>query len=59
MCALIDWLFIHSLFTAHFGHDRYPGVPHGFYSMFPEMTATKKWDADFDEGVKWVLEFSL
>jgi hypothetical protein len=27
--------------------------------MFPEMTATKKWDADFDEGVKWVLEFSL
>ncbi|KAJ7861450.1 Alpha/Beta hydrolase protein [Mycena olivaceomarginata] len=39
--------------------DVYPGVPHGFYSMFPEMTATKKWDADFDEGVKWVLEFSL
>ncbi|KAJ7805113.1 hypothetical protein B0H14DRAFT_2383090, partial [Mycena olivaceomarginata] len=35
--------------------DIYPGVPHGFSSMLPEMTATKKWDADLREGLKWVL----
>jgi hypothetical protein len=49
---------VHPFFAArklaHFSH-RYPGVPHGFSSMLPEMTATKKWDADLREGLKWVL----
>ncbi|KAJ7311724.1 Alpha/Beta hydrolase protein [Mycena albidolilacea] len=35
--------------------DIYPGVPHGFSSMLPEMMATKKWNADLREGLKWVL----
>ncbi|KAJ7786683.1 Alpha/Beta hydrolase protein [Mycena olivaceomarginata] len=35
--------------------DIYPGVPHGFNSMLPEMTVTKKWNADLREGLKWVL----
>jgi acetyl esterase/lipase len=43
---------VHPFFAArelaHFPH-RYPGVPHGFSSMLPEMTATKKWDADLRE----------
>jgi len=36
--------------------DIYPGVPHGFKYMFPEMAATKKWHADLLDGFKWVLE---
>ncbi|KAK7036353.1 Esterase/lipase/thioesterase [Favolaschia claudopus] len=35
--------------------DIYPGAPHGFSSMFPATTAGKKWDADWREGIRWLL----
>ncbi|KAF7197759.1 AB hydrolase superfamily protein B1A11.02 [Pseudocercospora fuligena] len=36
--------------------DVYPGQPHGFNSIFPQMKASKKWHEDSVQGVKWLLE---
>ena len=36
--------------------DIYPGLPHGFWSVFPTMKASKKFVEDSVEGVKWLLE---
>lgn len=37
---------------------RYPGVPHGFYYMFPEIEAAKKVDRDARDGLRWLLSFT-
>lgn len=34
----------------------YPGVPHGFASIFPQLKISHKWRDDFDEGVQWLLK---
>ncbi|KAK3683033.1 hypothetical protein LTR37_020631 [Vermiconidia calcicola] len=34
----------------------YPGLPHGFHSVVPTMTASRKFVDDTIEGVKWLLE---
>lgn len=34
----------------------YPGVPHGFASIFPQLGISRKWRDDFDEGVQWLLK---
>ncbi|KAI9820096.1 MAG: hypothetical protein M1832_003803 [Thelocarpon impressellum] len=36
--------------------DVYPGVPHGFWSAHPGLTATKKRFADAVDGARWLLE---
>ncbi|KAK6995828.1 Esterase/lipase/thioesterase [Favolaschia claudopus] len=35
----------------------YPGVPHGFPSMFPLTKMGRKWEVDWHDGVKWLLQF--
>ncbi|KAK7050696.1 Esterase/lipase/thioesterase [Favolaschia claudopus] len=35
--------------------DIYPGVPHGFPPIFPGSPLGKKWHADWEAGVKWLL----
>ncbi|KAJ7915034.1 Alpha/Beta hydrolase protein [Mycena leptocephala] len=35
--------------------DIYPGVPHGFNESFPQLTAAKKWQAEFWAGLAWIL----
>ncbi|KAI9752239.1 MAG: hypothetical protein M4579_005715 [Chaenotheca gracillima] len=34
----------------------YPGMPHGFWSFFPEHSVTKTFREDSVSGVKWLLE---
>ena len=36
--------------------DVYPGQPHVFWSVFPQLEATKKFAVDFVNGVGWLLE---
>ncbi|GIZ42379.1 hypothetical protein CKM354_000565200 [Cercospora kikuchii] len=36
--------------------DMYPGQPHGYFSMFPQMKASKKFVEDSVQGVQWLLE---
>jgi acetyl esterase/lipase len=36
--------------------DLYPGLPHGFWSWFPEATFSKKQLKDSMEGMAWLLE---
>ena len=38
--------------------DLYPGLPHGFWSWFPEAKFSKKLQEDNIKGVKWLLEQS-
>ncbi|KAJ7162681.1 Alpha/Beta hydrolase protein [Mycena crocata] len=38
--------------------DVYPGVPHGFYQVFPKLAASTKWDADLLPGIAWLLRSS-
>ncbi|TFY78748.1 hypothetical protein EWM64_g5268 [Hericium alpestre] len=33
----------------------YPGLPHGFHVVLPQMKAAAKYNADVDEGIKWLL----
>jgi acetyl esterase/lipase len=35
--------------------DLYPGVPHVWYSMYPELSINKKWSKDLITGVGWLL----
>ncbi|KAJ7710410.1 Alpha/Beta hydrolase protein [Mycena rosella] len=35
--------------------DIYPGVPHAFHRSFPELSASRKWEADFRAGLSWLL----
>ncbi|GBE85768.1 hypothetical protein SCP_0802900 [Sparassis crispa] len=35
--------------------DIYPGVPHGFQYIAPQITAAVKSSKDFGEGIKWLL----
>lgn len=35
--------------------NSYPGVPHGFSIVFPQLKKSKKWRDDFDQGVQWLL----
>lgn len=34
----------------------YPGLPHGFWSIFPTIESSKKFVEESVEGVKWLLE---
>lgn len=34
----------------------YPGLPHSFWSFFPQLETSKKWVGDTLEGMKWLLE---
>lgn len=36
--------------------DVYPGVPHGFWSVFPNLKITQKFNQDSVTGIKWLLE---
>ncbi|KAA1470631.1 alpha/beta-hydrolase [Dentipellis sp. KUC8613] len=35
--------------------DIYPGVAHGFQTVFPHIKAAVKYDEDFSNGIKWLL----
>lgn len=35
--------------------DAYGGLPHGYWSIFPQLEASKKFVADSVEGIKWLL----
>ncbi|KAF8864889.1 alpha/beta-hydrolase [Acephala macrosclerotiorum] len=39
--------------------DMYPGLPHGFWSYFPEAGFSKKLQVDCVDGLKWLLEQSI
>ncbi|KAJ7624734.1 Alpha/Beta hydrolase protein [Roridomyces roridus] len=34
----------------------YPGVPHGFNYGFPNISAAKRWEREYREGLRWILE---
>ncbi|KAH8803328.1 Alpha/Beta hydrolase protein [Xylogone sp. PMI_703] len=36
--------------------DIYPGLPHGFWVMWPQLQSSKKQTADIMAGVAWLLE---
>jgi acetyl esterase/lipase len=36
--------------------DIYPGVPHLWWSMYPQLSINKKWVKDLVEGVEWLLK---
>jgi acetyl esterase/lipase len=36
----------------------YPGVPHGFWSVFPSFEGSKKFVAETVDGIAWLLEAS-
>ncbi|KIW69912.1 hypothetical protein PV04_02228 [Phialophora macrospora] len=36
--------------------DLYPGVPHTWWSMYPQLSINKKWAKDLVEGVEWLLK---
>ncbi|KAH8115030.1 Alpha/Beta hydrolase protein [Phellopilus nigrolimitatus] len=38
--------------------DIYPGMPHGFDTNFPQLSASAKWRADLESGVRWLLELA-
>ena len=33
----------------------YPGVPHGYWAMFPEWEKSKKFVNDTVKGIEWIL----
>jgi acetyl esterase/lipase len=36
--------------------DVYPGLPHGFWSMFPTIPSSKKFVEESVKGVQWLVE---
>jgi len=38
--------------------DVYPGLPHGFWAIWPEASFSKKLHEDSVKGIKWLLEQS-
>jgi acetyl esterase/lipase len=38
--------------------DLYPGLPHSFWSWYPEAQFTKKFQKDCVTGLSWLLEQS-
>ncbi|KAK5695667.1 hypothetical protein LTR17_024490 [Elasticomyces elasticus] len=36
--------------------DVYPGCPHCFWHLFPDVAQGKKWRAETQEGIAWLLE---
>jgi acetyl esterase/lipase len=38
--------------------DLYPGLPHAFWSFWPEASFSKKLQDDNVKGIKWLLEQS-
>ncbi|KAJ7624760.1 Alpha/Beta hydrolase protein [Roridomyces roridus] len=34
----------------------YPGVPHGFHYFSPNITAAKRWEREYREGLRWILD---
>jgi acetyl esterase/lipase len=39
--------------------DIFPGLPHGFWGMFPVADFSKRYAEKSKEGFKWLLEQSL
>ncbi|KAI0350801.1 hypothetical protein OH77DRAFT_1498899 [Trametes cingulata] len=37
----------------------YPGMPHGFYYVYPDIPMSRKMDRDLREGLKWLLEVGV
>lgn len=35
--------------------EYYPGLPHTWWSMYPQLSINKKWAKDLVEGVDWLL----
>ncbi|KAJ7899788.1 alpha/beta hydrolase fold-domain-containing protein [Mycena leptocephala] len=35
--------------------DVYPGVPHAFHASFPQLSISRKWEADIRAGIMWLL----
>ena len=35
--------------------DIYPGLPHAFWAIFPELEVSQKRERDAVEGLKWLL----
>lgn len=35
--------------------DIYPGLPHAFWGMAPEVPVSQRWERDFIEGITWLL----
>lgn len=35
--------------------DIYPGLPHAFWAVFPELAISQKRERDVVEGFKWLL----
>lgn len=35
--------------------DIYPGLPHAFWAIFPELEISRKRERDAVEGLKWLL----
>lgn len=36
--------------------EMYPGVPHGFFSIFPQLQISQKFAEESVAGMKWLLE---
>ncbi|KAH9855200.1 Alpha/Beta hydrolase protein [Lenzites betulinus] len=36
----------------------YPGAPHAFNAIFSQTNIAKKWNAEFKEGIRWLLTFA-
>lgn len=36
--------------------DFYPGVPHTWWAMYPQLSINKKWAKDLIDGVAWLLK---
>ncbi|KAJ6566607.1 Alpha/Beta hydrolase protein [Mycena capillaripes] len=39
--------------------DIYSDLPHGFHEFLPQLTAIKKWHADFHAGIEWLLKSTV
>ncbi|KAJ6566623.1 Alpha/Beta hydrolase protein [Mycena capillaripes] len=39
--------------------DIYPGLPHGFHNILPQLTAAKKWEVHFHAGLEWLLKLTV
>lgn len=38
--------------------DYYPGLPHTWWSMYPQLSVNKKWAKELVDGVDWLLKQS-
>lgn len=38
--------------------DVYPGLPHAFWAFLPQLSSSKKYADDLNDGISWLLEQS-